>query len=317
MNVARESAAALPYPIPLGRLVADLAPGRAEVARALRLAFVDTALWTAVTLAVLPLIASHLLAIPLSMQPSAVIFASGLLIYNLDHFADTYREAASADQWTGGIGRNCLGALVVASGLTLAFFLWSAPPAVGRVVVGYGLIGILYGLPVFPMRLREGGYTWLRLKDVPGFKAAIVAGSITFAAVGLPLAYGHDVPLATVGPVALFIWVMVVSNAIMCDVGDLRADRLTGVRTLPVMVGVRRTRMAVVLLDLVLLALFAWGWASGMVEPHPEVVVAGSLVVLYVLLVTEDTPKHVLSFALDGCSFVPLIAALAVHGHLV
>lgn len=293
----------------------SLAPTWDWIQRLGRIALLDSALWTAASLAALPAVAAHLLSLPVDPRPSAVIFASGLLIYNLDHYADSYREAGSAEQWKGGIGRTCLAALVLASALLLAALLWTAPAAVGRVVVGYGLVGVLYGLPVLPVR-RDGEPGWLRLKDIPGLKAAIVAGSITLAAVGLPLAYQGALSWSQVAPVALFVWVLVVSNTLMCDVGDLRADLRTGVRTLPAMFGVQRTRMAVMLLDLFLLALYSWGWGRGMVGLHPEVLVSGALVVLYVLLVTEDTPKQLLSFCLDGCSFVPLLAALAMHGHL-
>ena len=53
-----------------------------------------------------------------------------------------------------------------------------------------------------------------------------------------------------------------------------------------------------------------------MVGAHPEVLISGSLTVLYVLLVTEDSSKQLTSLVLDGCSFIPLLAALAVHGNL-
>lgn len=297
-------------PLPLPAL-----PSRGEVVRIARLAIMDSCVWTALTLAALPLFAAHVMGLAMDLRPSAVIFFSGMLIYNLDHFADSYEESGSMDLWRGGIGRGALSGLVLCSALTLAGLLWLAPPAVGRVFVGYALVGLLYGLPVFPVR-RQGAQGWLRLKDIPGFKAAIVASAICVAAVGLPLAYagGGLGPLA--GPAALFIWVFVVSNAVMCDVGDLRADLASGVPTLPVMLGVRCTRQAVILLNLFLLSLFMWGWASGMVAPHPEVLISASLVVLYVVLVNERTPKQLMSLCLDGCSFVPILLALLIHGQL-
>lgn len=305
-------AAAIPTPT----TSAELAPATpSQLLPTLRLLLVDSCIWTSATLAALPLFAAHVLHLPFDLRPSAIIFFSGMLIYNLDHFADSYEEAGSKDMWTGGIGRSTLGALVLISAMALAGLLWLAPPAVGRVFVGYAVVGLLYGLPIFPL-YRGGQRSWLRLKDIPGFKAAIVASAICLAAVGLPLAYVGGAPGVALGPAALFVWVFVVSNAIMCDVGDLRADLASGVPTIPAMLGVSRTRMAVILLNLVLLALFMWGWASGMVGLHPEVLVSGSLVVLYVLLVTERTPKQVMSLVLDGCSFVPITLALLLHGHL-
>ncbi len=306
----------LTWPLP-GREIAGtpIHANGVAVLRALRLALVDSAVWTALTLAALPVLASHLLAIPLDLRPSALIFASGVFIYNLDHFLDASSEEGSAATWTEGIGRATLGWLVVGSGILVAVLLASAPAAVGRVFVTYGLVGIAYGLPVLPL-WRRGALAWLRLKDIPGMKAAIVAGSITVAAVGLPVAWSGAGPGAPLWSTALLIWVLVVSNAIMCDVGDLRADRVSGVQTLPVLIGVEQTRLVVTLLALSVLALFSWGVAGGMVGAHPEAVTGCSLVILYAALVTERTPKAALSLILDGCSFAPLGIAWLMHGTL-
>lgn len=304
------------FPLPWsGRIGAGALPlpDRVALLRILRMALVDSAVWTALTLAALPMLASHMLAVPLDLRPSALIFTSGLFIYNLDHFADATGEEGSAATWTEGIGREVIGWLVVGSGLALAGLLATAPPAVGRVFVGYGLVGVAYGLPVLPL-VGPRGVRWLRLKDIPGMKAAIVAGSITLAAVGLPVAWFGVAPGAPVWAAAALIWVLVVSNAIMCDVGDLCADRISGVRTLPVLLGVERTRLVVCLLALSLLAVFSWGWASGMVGSHPEAITGCALVILYTSFVTERTPKAVLSLVLDGCSFAPLLIGWLVHG---
>lgn len=276
-----------------------------------RLALVDSSLWTALTLAALPLFVAHALHLPLDLRPAAIIGAAGLAIYNLDHLADALGEPGSADHWRDGIGRGPLIALVVGACLALGALLLSAPPAATAVVLLFGSVGALYGLPLLP---RAGG-GWWRPKDVPGAKCLLVSGAITVAAVGLPLAMGGTTPPdADVAPVALFLFAFVLGNTLMCDVGDLQADLRSGVRTLPVVLGVAGTRQVVVLMHLVLLALFLWAQASGMVAPHPELVVSSALVVLYAVLVTEQSDKGLLSLLLDGCSFVPLLAALVVHG---
>lgn len=316
-------------PLPTGR---ELRVRASELLRQVdqlgRVAIVDSAAWTALTLSALTLGASYMLGLGFELRAAGVIGASGLFVYNLDHLADSYRERGSAEQWKAGIGRTTLLFLVLVSALLLSLQLLGAPAAVGQVVAGYMLVGVLYGLPFFPMPGRRG-LRWLRLKDVPGMKAVIVTSSITVAAVGLPLAWAVDGQglgawalqspertFAAVAPVALFVWTLVFCNTVMCDVGDLAADRRTGVKTLPVLLGVARTRRLLALLLVAVVGAFGLAGGQGLPVPYLQLFATTALVALYVGLVTDRCPKRVLSFALDGCSFVPLLAAMALHGQL-
>lgn len=291
-----------------------------ELLRWARLVILDSCVWTAATLGALPLFAAHLTGLPLDPRPSAVIFCSGLAIYNLDHLADSFKERGSMDRWRRGIGRQALTGLVISSLAALIGMLLAGPLSVTLVVLAYAVVGLAYGLPVLPTwRAGRDGHeqrlTWRRPKDLPGLKAVLVASSICVAAVGLPLAYaGAPLHLAAL-PAALFTWAFVVSNAIMCDVGDLRADLASGVPTVPVLLGVPGTRGLLLGGNVAVLALYIWAWTSGMVAMHVEVLVGSFLVSSYVLLLNERTPKQVMSLVLDGCSFIPALMVLLFHGH--
>ena len=277
-----------------------------DLVRVCRRFGVESCVWTAATLAALPVIAMNLLELPFDGRASLVIFLSGVLIYNLDHLADSYGEAGTATMWTQGIGRRTLTGLVVAAALALAIALLLAPS-------GVALVFVLYGLPVLP-RGGAGARSWMRLKDIPGAKAAVVASSITLAAVGLPLAYAGQAPTLAMLPVIGFIWVFVLSNTIMCDVGDLRADLVSRVPTIPVLLGVAGTRALLVLINSIVLGVFYLGARSGIIPLHLEAVFSVLLVLGYVLLLSERTPKSLMSFCLDGCSFAPLILAYVFNG---
>lgn len=283
-----------------------------EPAGLLRLVLVDSCLWTAATLAALPLLAAHVLHLPLDFRPSGLIFFSGMLIYNLDHLADSHLEAGSRDRWTRGIGRSALVAIVLSSAAVVCTMLCLAPPAVALVFISYALIGMIYGLPLLPVGLSKSG--WLRLKDIPGLKNMVVASSMSIAAVGLPLAYAgaHLTRLTVLA--ALFPWVLVMSNATVCDIGDLPADRSSGVPTLPVLLGVRHTRWLVLGLNVCLFGTFTWATASGLISSHPEVLLSAIIAAVYSRLVTERTPKHLLSLVLDGCTFIPFALVIILHG---
>ncbi|NOY24478.1 MAG: UbiA family prenyltransferase [Oligoflexia bacterium] len=289
------------------------APGQTwpDPARLVRLVMVDSCLWTAATLAALPLLAAHVLHLPLDLRPSGLIFFSGMLIYNLDHLADSHMEAGGGDRWARGIGRSPLVGIVLSSASAICTMLWLAPPAVALVFISYALVGVIYGLPLLPPGMSKSGRQ--RLKDIPGLKNMVVASSVSIAAVGLPLAYSA-VPFTRLAVLAaLFPWVLVMSNATMCDVGDLQADRRSGVPTLPVLLGVSRTRLLVLSLNVLLFSVFAFTTASGQLSSHPEVLLSATVAAVYSRLVTERTAKHLLSLVLDGCTFIPFTLVILLH----
>ena len=93
----------------------------------------------------------------------------------------------------------------------------------------------------------------------------------------------------------------------MFDVRDLREDRQHHVLTLPVALGVRRTKHALVLLNLVILTGMMWGWAADLVQPHPEMLLSSLVAISWVLWLRVDTPRHIYGTLIDGCCYLPLL----------
>ncbi len=204
--------------------------------------------------------------------------------------------------------------------LTLAA-LWTgvmvgvAPPAVQGVFAVYACYGLLYGVPALPWRASRTGRA-ARLKDMGPGKSFLTASVVVFGAVGVPLAYAGVAPDAQALQVALWLWVLCASNMHMCDVRDVLEDRHRGEHTLATRWGVRRLRHALVLLNLVVLALAAWGWSAGVVAAHPEVLVATCFTVAYVLILRTDTEPAIYDIVVDGVAYLPALLALGSHALL-
>ncbi len=266
--------------------------------------FVWSNVWIAAGLASLTLFTAHVLGLAAEPGPPALVFASGLFIYTLDHVRDAAAgEVADhrlAAYFRHPVQRLLLAAYVVAS-LALVVF---APSAVWAVFGAYFLVGLLYGAPVLPVR-RAGRWVKIRIKEVAGLKSWLVGGTMTFAAVGIPLAWAGVLPTPAAWKVVLFLFVFCASNAHMFDVRDIESDRATGVSSHPVRLGERHTRLMLVLLNLVMLGTMMWGWASGVTEAHPEILVATAATVLYVLLVSSQSPRGVFDVVVDGCFYLP------------
>lgn len=274
--------------------------------------FVYSSVWVAGALASIAVFTCHVLGIE-AWQPAALVFASGMFIYNLDHVADA-RVQEIPDAVAQRYFRHPLVLLLlVASAIGTGLLVSDAPRAAQWAFGAYASVGLLYGLPVLPVPTRSG-LTWRRLKEIPWFKGWMVAASITTGTVLLPVAWG-GVPLSVeLLPLAIFVFVFSATNTHMFDVRDLGSDEESGVHTLPVAVGVRRTKMALILLNLVVLGALCWGWGAATVGAHPAVAMSLAVSILYVLLLDEDTPRPVYGVAIDGCWYLPFLLSALPHG---
>ncbi|HPA18710.1 MAG TPA: UbiA family prenyltransferase [Verrucomicrobiae bacterium] len=85
-----------------------------------------------------------------------------------------------------------------------------------------------------------------RLKDLPAAKTFIPATVVS--AVILYPALGRGIALGEIGPCAAWLLCLTCFNAMLCDHLDRAGDAATGVRTLPVLLGERMTRVVLWLL---------------------------------------------------------------------
>jgi len=122
-------------------------------------------------------------------------------------------------------------------------------PVLGAVVIG----GIVAGYVYSGWRPMAGG-RWVRLKDIAGFKAVMVGGAVV--GLGLIAVLGEALPrsfgaLGRVGDVAggvpwiliVGMLVMVCGDAVICDLDDQESDEKYRTRSLPVMIGMRRSAL--------------------------------------------------------------------------
>jgi 4-hydroxybenzoate polyprenyltransferase len=292
--------------------------------------FVYSSLWTAAALASMVLFVSHALGLSATpgahvVAPALTLFVSCLFIYNLDHVIDARVEGIPDERAEAYFKRFSVLCLLVGSAVATGLMVGTAPRAAQWVFGGYVTVGLLYGLPIFPVR-RDGQWSWLRLKDIPGFKSWLVGGAVALAVVGLPAGW-NELPMdRSLWFTGIFVFVYTSTNAHMFDVRDVEKDRETGVSTLPATISVGGTRLALIALNLVMILLMLYGWTSldataltgfGIVQPgsmaHPELVACAAVTVLYVLLMRPDTRREYYAIFVDGCLFVPWLLALIHH----
>lgn len=117
------------------------------------------------------------------------------------------------------------------------------------------LAGVLYSVPILP---RCTGYR--RFKEIPVMKNLVVCSSWGAIPVLLPcVASGSPVTLATALCFVFFFSYVFIASA-MPDMRDTEGDALSGVRTIPVLIGIEKTRTVLgVMNGATALAVFAVG----------------------------------------------------------
>ena len=263
-------------------------------------------IWTAAGVASLTYFVQDTLGLPHDWRAVALIFATALLFYNLDRLLDSYNQPIPDPKAQSYVLHPSFKLFLLVTALAVGILLFQAPSQVRLVSCG-GLLPLIYGMPLLPW-VRGQNWRWYRLKDVPGAKAWIVAGIVTYALVAVPLAYAGAVFNQSAALITIFLLIFTGTNSHLFDVRDLKSDREKGVRTLPLIVGVGGNRLIWTGLNLSLLVFLSCFWATGVKSPAWEVilpVLATNLV--FIWLLNPETPRNTYNISLDGCLFLPIL----------
>lgn len=252
--------------------------------------FVESRVWVAGAATGLAAYSIDYLELSLALRPLLIVFASALLIYRLDRWVDA-RGSCRAPTLTSWLLPLvlCVGVLVGSSSRLLF-------------VVAPGLLlCCVYALP-----LRRRGRSRRALKQIPGFKAVFVAGSLTTATVAVPLLHAGVVPpLGLVSTLVGFLFLFTLTNVTTFDLRDQQSDRQTGTLTFPVLWGAAWTRRVLLALQATLLGV----GLLGDLPVAPEMILASALGLglLWKLPPAAPAPRHEL--LVDGLALVlPLLA---------
>lgn len=124
------------------------------------------------------------------------------------------------------------------------------------------LMGIFYSIKI----------SNFRLKDIVGIKNITVAVSWAVIGTFLPVTV-HSSNFTVISFIFYFFYIRVFIGSIASDVRDIEGDRISGVKTIPVVLGMRKTKILVVLLNSTLLPWLAFSYINGFFLGHYIVLV--------------------------------------------
>ena len=212
------------------------------------------------------------------------IYAMHVLNRFLDKGASTYNDPERANFYKRH--RIFLILTGMASILVALFLSYRLGPPVFFAMAGLSILGIIYSVPIVPIRLRHL-WRYSKIKDIPGsktFSEALAWGAvITF----LPLLEPGPIDWGPTIISFLTVFSMVYVRSALFDIFQVQGDLIVGVETLPITLGEKRTLVllkgVILLAALILLVAFI----LGLVNPFSYALIFCLLTMTLCLLVYE------------------------------
>jgi len=124
----------------------------------------------------------------------------------------------------------------------LSLFLGALSGLKAVLVLSFPVVaGILYSVRLFP--------GWPRLKDITGVKNLVIATTWANGTAFLPYIAAGDIEPTEVFLVYYFFFMKSMINTILFDVRDIEGDRINGINTIPVKLGLEGSRTLLLLLN--------------------------------------------------------------------
>ncbi len=244
-------------------------------------------------------IASILIGMTPSTSACIVVFLTTFSIYSLDSIVDIDKDTTNMPERKKFLSerkRLFLLCSMTAYFLAALILLQSRPFALPIIFLPFAA-NAFYATKLPMLNFR--------LKDIPFVKNFVVAFSWGVTCTLLPVAYMVDSPeMKTLGAVFYFMLVMTFIAAVLYDVRDVKGDKEIGVRTIPVVLGERKTTWILLALNSTLLPLLA------LVNGEIQLLMAGLILYGYVYIPYFKLRRNpaILDLLVDGkCIFAALL----------
>jgi 4-hydroxybenzoate polyprenyltransferase len=190
--------------------------------------------------------------LPWNLSVAGILSLVVFSVYNLNRKTDAAEDAlnhAKRYSVTSRFGRPLfLGALVAYAG---ALIIAAAAGPVSVLLAAVPLLsGIMYSFPLLPKTCR-----YQRVKEIPVMKNIVVSGAwaLSFSLLPVFLASSHPDMHTLVVFILIFEYVFIAS--VLPDIRDREGDAATRVYTIPVLIGVEKTRVFLTVFNLTMAAL--------------------------------------------------------------
>lgn len=254
------------------------------------------------------LIVMYLLSLPMSPAPLVV----GLItyaIYTNDRLVDIDSDAASNPDRTAFVVEYRVPLYVSAAlayGVAVALSAFGGPIAFGITILP-AAVWVLYAIDWVP----TGGFSFQRLKEILFVNSVLVAAAWAVTIVFLPVAYANTGLTPTVGIIFLYFLLATFVNTEIANVRDIASDQTAGVSTLPVVLGIERTRSVLYGITLLTAGILGLAHVVGLLSTVAVGILSVGLVGLFGVIAGVGRIENETGLSLAAeCTRLPVFALL-------
>jgi len=238
----------------------------------------------------------------IELSPAAVLVFSATIIYYNFHDISARMDFSSLLSFKNSLNKGLLSiSEIVLISICFVFFtgaVFFLHPNVLILVSLIAALSILYSIPLIPYKGK-----WIRIREILYFKLSIVAFCWALMAVLLPL-FEAGVVLQTgilyiqLIAVALFIFAL----CIPFEIRDIALEKSRGLRTIPIVYGIRVARISALIALLISAALYIYLFTIG---TFPVYILAALLISttssIALIFFSSDNPSDFYcKFYIDG-----------------
>ena len=205
----------------------------------------STSIFLALNASIVAAFSSLLYGVEVKPTILLIAFLATFSVYNMNRVTDRVEDLINRPRVASRGPLFFLVPSIIASASCLLLSASVGAQALSVIVTSL-IVSIFYSVKLSPSTPR--------LKEIVGLKSVLVAFSWGFTGALLP-ASSQAVNVAKIVMAFTYIFIQILVNTILCDVRDMDGDRASGVKTLPIALGLSATKK---LLFIVNTLMFPW-----------------------------------------------------------
>jgi 4-hydroxybenzoate polyprenyltransferase len=230
-----------------------------------------------------------------------IAFFATFSVYNMNRATDRAEDSVNRPETASRETRFFLIPSIVASVLCLTLSASVGAQAL-LVVLTMFIASVAYSVKLLP--------SIPRLKEIVGVKSVLVALSWGFTGALLP-ASAQPVDPTKIALTFAYISFQLLVNTILCDVCDVKGDMTSGVRTLPIVLGLSRTRSLLLIVNSLMLPWLIYCASQRLFLEYMPALLFGAVYGYMIILVfsRKGRERLMVELAVDG-EWIPLVTLM-------
>ena len=151
-----------------------------------------------------------------------------------------------------------------------------------------------------------------RLKEIVGVKSITVAFCWSFAGSLLPACF-KTVKLEIIILTFTYIFIQLLVNTILCDIRDMNGDIISGVKTVPIVLGIDKTKKLLLFINSLMLPWLIYCLLNGLFFRY-ILALFGGMIYGYLIILAfsrRECDRLLVEVIVDG-EWIPLVAVMAL-----